>query len=229
MAMVPIIAPSFLWRGSFLGGAGTRLRIIRVAIEEWLRFGGQVAVGSRRPRPLQVVHHGSKEGDAGFVDIVGEYWRNIGLNYDGNDTEQYWSAAFISYVMTQAGVAEADFPRSRRHMTWIHHAIRNKLDGVAGARLRGHRPEDYAPREGDLVCYTRSGWLDYAAAARQARGASHSDIVVYAWSGEIGVIGGNVRDSVTLKRLPTDADGHLADRSRGHDWFCVIENRLPWA
>lgn len=229
MAIVPLMPPSSLWTGNFLGGAGTRLRIIRVAIEEWLRFGGQVAVGTRRPGPLQVVHRGTTEQDPDAARIVGEYWRNIGLNYDGNDTEQYWSAAFISYVMSQAGVADADFPRSRRHMTWIHHAIRNKLDRVAGAKLLGHRPEEYAPREGDLVCYSRSGWLDYAAAARQARGGAHSDIVVYAWGGEIGVIGGNVRDSVTLKRLPTDGAGYLADRSRNHDWFCVIENRLPWA
>lgn len=229
MAMVPIMAPSSLWRGNFLGGAGSRLRIIRIAIEEWLRFGGQVAVGTRRPGRLQVVHHGSKEQDADTVGIVGQYWQNIGLNYDGNDTEQYWSAAFISYVMAQAGVPEADFPRSRRHMTWIHHAIRNKLDRVAGAKLIGHQVTDHAPREGDLVCYTRSGWLDYAAAARQARGASHSDIVVYAWGSEIGVIGGNVRDSVTLKRLPVDGDGLIADRSTGHDWFCVIENRMRWS
>ena len=54
---------------------------------------------------------------------------------------------------------------------------------------------------------------------------SHGDIVVYVRPGEIGVIGGNVSDSVTLKTLKLDSAGYLVDK---HDhWFVILENRLP--
>ena len=52
---------------------------------------------------------------------------------------------------------------------------------------------------------------------------SHTDVVVAQRPGEIDVIGGNVRDSVTKKTIPLTARGLIADRS--HPWFVVLRRR----
>ncbi|NBC34915.1 MAG: DUF2272 domain-containing protein [Alphaproteobacteria bacterium] len=228
MAQGKFMPPCLLWQGSFLGGPASKLRIMRIAIEEWIWFGQQILVGSTKKDAKPIVsQQGRQEHEGDAIKRVAEYWNNIGLKYDGEDRDKPWSAAFISWVMAQAAVPEKDFPRSRRHMTWIHHAICNKLDGKTGATLIGHKlDDDYIPQTGDLIGYSRSSWLDYAAAGKQQYGKSHSDIVVYAWPGEIGVIGGNVNHSVSLKRLPADDKGRLTDKC--YDWFVVLENRLSW-
>lgn len=53
---------------------------------------------------------------------------------------------------------------------------------------------------------------------------SHSDVVVAVRSEELDVIGLNVKDSVTMKRLPIDASGYLADTS--HARFAVLKLRM---
>lgn len=80
---------------------------------------------------------------------------------------------------------------------------------------------------GDLIGYANSKWGNYNAAIRQDKWGSHTDIVVYTRRGSLGVIGGNVGDSVTLKILRTDGRDMLADRA--YKWFVVLENRLPLA
>ena len=106
--------------------------------------------------------------------IVGQkYWQNIGLELRRQRHRAlfyitYWSAAF-HLLCDDAGrpVPEADFPRSRRHMTWIHHAIRNKLDGVAGAKLLGHRVTDLRRRKAiSSAIRGRAGWTMPTPAAR---------------------------------------------------------------
>ena len=42
--------------------------------------------------------------------------------------------------------------------------------------------------------------------------------------GEIDVIGGNVRDSVTKKTLALNNKGQLVDPN--HDWFVVLKKRF---
>jgi hypothetical protein len=83
------------------------------------------------------------------------------------------------------------------------------------------------PQVGDLVAYSRVPGTNAARAARlfhsTASYPSHSDLVVATGPGFIEVIGCNVRDSVTLKRLPTNAAGHIADAV--HAWFAVLKLR----
>ena len=50
---------------------------------------------------------------------------------------------------------------------------------------------------------------------------SHSDVVVATRAGEIDVIGANVLDSVTVKTLPVNSKGHIADNT--HFWFAVLK------
>jgi hypothetical protein len=200
---------------------GTINRILLVAIQEWSYFGGEIMFHGKEVRT------GKKETHKGFADRVGEYWRyGTGNRLDGNDTDHPWSATFISYVMRKAGVSDRDFKRAAAHSRYIHRAIQNRINGVVGAAFVGWRLSEYRPKEGDLVCYSRAGaGMTYDKAKSRDAYKSHSDIVVYTRPGEIGVIGGNVDDSVTLKILKTTAGGYLADKK--NEWFAILENRLP--
>ena len=208
---------------------GTIARVVGTAIEEWRRFGHQVMHGGT------MTQRGHGETDAGYRQRVGLYWRHgVGIaNRDGATTvtvkgkriRPAWSAAFISYVMRTAGVSEIDCPRDQRHMGYIHFAVTNMVRADPDEKYYGHRVHEYAPKVGDLVGYSRTKWVNYQAAVDQDKGESHADIVVYTRQGSIGVIGGNVKDSVTLKILRTDAQGKMADTT--YNWFVVLENRLP--
>jgi hypothetical protein len=133
-------------------------------------------------------------------------------------------ATFISYVMREAGVTDKQFKRATAHAKYIHFAMQNRA--LPGAAFVGRRLNEYRPKEGDLVCAARDGsGITFDKAVKQDAYKSHSDIVVYVRPGEIGTIGGNVGDSVTLKILTTDPGGFLNDRTA--KWFAILENRLP--
>jgi len=90
------------------------------------------------------------------------------------------------------------------------------------------RPEGYAPRLGDLICYSRdrnkvSSFDEISRSSFRA----HCAIVVDAKPGAISVIGGNVGNAVAMSRVPASqqgmiarADGHSIDDR--HSWFVVI-------
>ena len=86
--------------------------------------------------------------------------------------------------------------------------------------------QDYAPRPGDLVCFGRGGakGLRYEDLPTPKLFTSHCDIVVdTSVSGQIGVIGGNVEDSVTMNQVPVTPDGKLATPDG-----VVLDTRFPW-
>jgi Uncharacterized protein conserved in bacteria len=138
-----------------------------------------------------------------------------------------WSAVTISYIMKTAGFTKEEFPFSQAHAKYLVWGIKNRNDEVQNAAYWGYRVDDdlALPDVGDLVgCaraehrLTRDEALAYF--ARTGSYASHSDIVVAKRPGEIDVIGGNVRDSVTKKTLKLNAKGQLIDNL--HDWFVVL-------
>lgn len=129
-----------------------------------------------------------------------------------------WSAAFVSWVMVRAGVP--GFPVSPSHIDYI----------AASYRAGGNGPYAYAdpavgkPEPGDLLCYLRGNREAFGAAglraALAAGGAiprkSHCDIVVAANVGgdrTLYLIGGNVLNAVTMRKLPLDAAGHVVPPS----------------
>ena len=226
MSITPVMLPSSIWarcQGPLL--SRTVSRILLIAVEEWARFGFQIVVGDK------VLQQGGKEHRRGYYKRVGTYWREgTGHGYDGKDREEYWSSAFICWVMQRAGVLPSEFPFSRRHSKYIHHAIQNRQQRLQGAAFRGWRLDEYAPKVGDLVCYTRSPWMTgYDKAKAHDQYSAHGDIVVHVEPRrEIWAIGGNVKDSVSLRIIKTDSRGRLDPKiSKDQDWFCVIENRLP--
>ncbi|MDM0035861.1 DUF2272 domain-containing protein [Variovorax sp. J22P271] len=127
-----------------------------------------------------------------------------------------WSAAFVSWLARQAGLGADEFQFSEAHADYAGAAWQ------AGSAEAAGRPTAYAmracditrtpPRVGDLACQARGtgAGLDSfekigeALAARRSGGGAlpmHCDVVVAVDALGFDAIGGNVLQSVTLRRL----------------------------
>jgi hypothetical protein len=223
----------------------SRQEAVAIALREWRAFGQKVHDDPPHPDdPLPENEMESRQ--PGMWERVGEYWF-LGQNADreeaawtgkhgaGGDefsaraADNYaWSAAFISYVMRTAGAGDA-FPYSGSHYVYINAAAREALGRETGWAVTAHRPKDYAPQLGDLICTGR----DRAAHMRFDRlparpFPAHCDIVVAIAPGELSVLGGNVEAAVTMKHIPVAADGKLIGPDgrildTRYDWFVVLQ------
>ncbi len=200
-----------------LGQADTPTgRMLAIAHQEWEYFGRQTIVAGK------IVQEGHKESEDVYSDRVALYWKEgVNLNWTGKDTQEPWSAAFISYVMRKAGLGDR-FEYSEWHAHYIRRAIRARNNQDPRYAFWAYRLSERAPRVGDIVCYAREEGIDFDRQREVYK--SHGDLVVAVRPGEIDVIGGNVQDSVSLKTLATDAEGKLVDQSQR--WFAVLANRL---
>jgi hypothetical protein len=138
-----------------------------------------------------------------------------------------WSAAFISYLVKEAGFGPGEFAFSDSHSDYVGAALATSAAEQIGQQsAHAWRACDLAttpPRPGDLICATRASTaglarfetLAAAMAARRSAGQSfpmHCDLVVEADAGGDGglaLIGGNVAQSVTLTRMRLDGRGVL--------------------
>ncbi|WP_155616671.1 DUF2272 domain-containing protein, partial [Xanthomonas translucens] len=124
-------------------------------------------------------------------------------------------AAFVSWVMVRAGVD--GFHASVRHIDYIRAAYQAGSDGLP---YRYADPQQDKPAPGDLLCFLRGRKQPLGASGLRealARGGarpweSHCDIVVAANVGgdhTLYLIGGNVLNAVTMRKLPLDRAGRL--------------------
>ena len=212
--------------GGLLGLAGmffydryfsVKAKAVRKAIQEWKDWGEQtVAVYN------QTIQSGGKEYDAGFAERVNKYWQEgLNQNYSGYDRDVAWSASFISYIWKDAGAKEK-FPYSASHSTYIRDSISNRKINDFSKPFVGLRVTEYAPKVGDMVCYSRESRTDLYDETGAYK--SHCDIVVKKGRNFIEVIGGNVRQAVTKKVLLTDDNGRLIDNN--NNWFTVIKSNV---
>ncbi len=193
-----------------------RQRMLDIARKEWEFFGRQTVVFG------EMVREGHREADEGYWQRVGTYWKDgLNLKWTGKDTDEAWSAAFISWVMKTAGLGDR-FLYDEWHAHYINRAIKAREDNDPNYGFYGFRLSERAPLVGDLVCYAREDGVDFD--HRPETFKSHCDLVVAVRPGEIDVIGGNVQDSVTLKTLKTNPGGLLIDTH--NRWFAVLHNRL---
>lgn len=133
-----------------------------------------------------------------------------------------WSAAFISYVIRQAGVAVDGFQFANAHRAYIYDAFATSAAEVAheanGRIYRACPLATTRPRAGDLICFQREPTLADAsdAAVRErirvelagstnARSVqrTHCEVVAHidAPARKIYSIGGNVGHAVTARKL----------------------------
>lgn len=152
-----------------------------------------------------------------------------------------WSAAFVSWVMCEAGLGEpAQFERDIAHRTYIDQAIRAR-DGLAPlAAYVAHDAGEVEVEPGDLLCNARGSARYRTLADRRPEmgefAPSHCDVVVRVdpAAGRIAVVGGNVLNSVSLTLLPAvrDGDGPLrpvgeADLAGARTMFAHLKLRAP--
>lgn len=120
---------------------------------------------------------------------------------------QPWSAAFVSWVMCEAGLGDlSQFHRSIAHQEYIDQAIRARYGTEPGAAYVAYNMGEEPISPGDLLC-TAWGTRDYRRIEDRVPDAgiyapTHCDIVVKTTADRVLIIGGNVLGSVTLTILP---------------------------
>jgi len=148
-----------------------------------------------------------------------------------------WSAAFISYVVKQAGAPANAFKFSNAHRIYIYDAFAASAaepTNTAGDRLYRACPVfTTKPRAGDLLCFQREPSLadvsDEVVRERMrlelASGSTtrsvrrtHCEVVVSidAGASKMYVIGGNVHQGITAKRLNLQRDLKLSTTQTGN-------------
>jgi len=193
-------------RGKFKRG------LVGLVDEEWNLWGrGLMQSG-------HTVLTGAKETDEPYAQWVNKYWKSVGYDYDGYDTDKAWSGAFVSYILKKAG-AEG-FEGSASHSSYIRRAVANRKMGRLNENYVAYRHFEKVAEVGDLICYSRAG-TETDPYDRTSSYESHCDIVVKKNATNVEVIGGNVSNSVT-KKLVSTSNGKVLDLS--NKWFAIIKN-----
>jgi hypothetical protein len=213
----------------------TRRRIVDVAVQEWAFFGfrildqtdlnyraeffdgGGFPDGPRNgPRPSRLP---ADEAARVAASIAG-YWavtpegawivakQNQWWNGEYGTAVRWnapWSAAFISWVMCEAGLGATDqFKRAIAHHGYIDQAIRARDGRAPQAAFMAYDAGETSITPGDLLCSSRRPAYRTVAQRRSQLGIgarSHCDVVVKVDEARerILAIGGNVRGAVSLK------------------------------
>ncbi len=211
-------------------GSTLRRRIVDVAVQEWGFFGFRTAApaddgandapeeeGRRRPRLSPAEAARVAPSIAGYWAVTAEgSWIVARQNDRWNGPDGIaarwnapWSAAFISWVMCEAGLGTtAQFQRAVAHHTYIDQALRQRDGGGPQAAFVAYDAGEAMIEPGDLLCSSRRPLYRTLADRRRQMGVgarSHCDIVVKEDEAarRVHAIGGNVRGVVSLKQLPT--------------------------
>jgi hypothetical protein len=219
-----------LWYSPFIDARG-RLASITVSEAETARLGDGVTPAWKR---------------------VADYWRGSGLLWGmtgsagasecGHATnegypspgcraflvDKPWSAAFVSYVMVQAGVP--GFRPSASHVDYVRDAYLHP----ESSPYTFADPDTVAPAPGDLLCYVRgaspvagyAGLMAFLDADAGGGLAMHCDIAVAASPArdKLYLVGGNVLQGVTLRTLPLNRNGLFWALPRGSNLGCAPGN-----
>jgi hypothetical protein len=219
--------------------ADTRRRIVDVVVQEWGFFGFRVAQwtddddndptpeGWRRRSRLP------PEEAARVAASIAGYWavtpegswvvarQNDRWNGPDGIAARWnapWSAAFISWVMCDAGLGTTtQFQRAVAHHSYIDQAIRARDGRAPQAAFVAHDAGETAIVPGDLLCSSRRPSYRTISERRRQMGVgarSHCDVVVKVDEAgrRVFAIGGNVRGVVSLKVFPAVRDAGRAMR-----------------
>ncbi len=203
-----------------------RRRIVDIVVQEWAFFGFPVVdrtnIGAaerarrRRRRPSRSESARVAPSIAGYwavtpqgtwiLDAQNRVWkgpRGIAARW-----RYPWSAAFVSWVMCEGGLGNANrFQRAVAHHVYIDQAIRAQGADETPAGYAAYDIGTTPITPGDLLCSARRPRYRSIAERRRRMGdgaRTHCDIVVQVDGARdrILAIGGNVRGTVALKLLP---------------------------
>ena len=125
---------------------------------------------------------------------------------------QPWSAAFMSWVMCEAGLGNPlQFHRSIAHREYVDQGIRTSDGQEIYSAYTAYNPGARRIEPGDLLC-TSWGNTNYhdVTDRRRAMGSyasTHCDVAVKVTTDRVAVIGGNVMLTVMMSILPLTQDG----------------------
>jgi hypothetical protein len=203
--------------------APSRAALLAAAETEWAFFDRQQI--DMRGEVLSAPRLGLLEDEGEAVQRVGLYWQAVGKNFTGADTQQAWSAAFISYLMQQGGVPQEAFQASDVHFNYLSYLKQRQTQPNPLFVLRPVAGTGIVP--GDLICAPRES--NQATSIDDIRPGlpGHCDLVfeVHPDQGWAGVIGGNVFNSVSESLIPIDSAAHLIPIAR-RPWFVVAKNLM---
>jgi hypothetical protein len=179
--------------------SGLRSRIADTARKELTRWDG-----GRR-----------KESAPELEGTLRAYWLTVRSRDAANDAIARglpWSAAFVSWVIREAGAGDA-FSYSGLHTAYVAAAKRSRLRNDA-AKFWAYDITEAKPEVGDIVCRNREqngvcSGTTYANVDDGQERATHCDIVVAIDSRRVTCIGGNLSDSVREAHYALGADGFL--------------------
>lgn len=200
-----------------------RRRIVDISVQEWGYFGFPVLDqtappeprGSWRTRPrpdpdeservaATIAGYWAATPDGRWIlDRQNEIWR--GSWGAGARWRDPWSAAYVSWVMCEAGLGQGGrFRRAIAHHTYIDQAIAARDSGDPEAAFVAFDVGERPIEPGDLLCVARRPAYKSLEERRAQSGVgmrSHCDVVVKldTANDRILVIGGNVRGAVRLK------------------------------
>jgi hypothetical protein len=163
-----------------------------------------------------------------------------------------WSAAFVSYVIRQSGIAANAFRFANAHRVYIYDAFETSAAELANEvsdRLYRACPVTTKPRSGDLICQQREPALADAsdgavrerirselAGSTDARSIrrTHCEVVAHVdmSARKIYTIGGNVLQAVTARKLNLRGDLKFTAAQKGHcggsgDWTLPQSSAHP--
>jgi len=157
-----------------------------------------------------------KENNPAMLAKLRQYWGAVG---QGNKAASAivgdaWSAAFISWVMREAGI---DWQPAARHSTYFQWAKQNRANNTGSWKAYRLNEADILP--GDLVGYRRQAGVNYDTPGDYA---AHSDIVVSVTPEYADTIGGNISDSVKVTRVPL-RNGKIDEMKMKNPYFIVLK------
>jgi hypothetical protein len=190
--------------------------LLRAALDEWLRFDKGRADEKADPHYRYVRE---------MWAAIGEPWDGRSVYPDGSGVP--WSAAYISWVVRQAGPAYANFQFAASHSVFVNNAIKARVTGRLDKPFWGYRITEEKPGLGDIIQRNRgSGNYSYSYAENHSQYSSHSDIVIEVTPDVVRVVGGNIGDTVTmggdLQEYHLDADGFIKP---GQQVIALLKNR----
>ena len=146
-----------------------------------------------------------------------------------------WSAAFVSWVMCEAGADETDFPKASSHVEFLIAS-----EDLNKSRLGWYQsllPKDAGSlNAGDIVCAARGNYSqDFLDGPVQNTMPAHCDIIVDIDPdhGLALAIGGNIRDKVAMSILSLEraGNGFVLAASSGTTvampWLRVLRMKAP--
>ncbi|MGH6886183.1 MAG: DUF2272 domain-containing protein, partial [Geminicoccales bacterium] len=127
--------------------------ILALARGEWETFGKQRVYWEDAVQVIKPV--GLWEDDRLGSERVAEYWRVLDPESEltGQDCNDPWSAAFISWVMIRSGVDPLQFTRSAAHRDYLRTVVAHAEDPAF--KLTPRLPAEYAAKPGDIICRGR--------------------------------------------------------------------------